>query len=444
MKIMLFRNKFLYLFVFYFLFPKSAWTQFDISGQIIQRSEFRNGFGQLIAKDADPAAFISHRARLQFKYQFDRLTIYTSVQDIRTFGNTSQVKLSDPFLSVHEAWTEIKLDTSFLTLKVGRQELNYDNARFLGNLDWALQARSHDFVLLKYEKDKIKFHLGGGYNQDSEKLSGNIFTIANQYKTAQMIWAAFQDKKYNVSFLIWNDGRQYMIKDTLDVITSKGVRFMPTIGLPTLKVQFKNTTLSGFYYHQLGKDVTGRNKNAFDVNFQIAQVIQFNETQKNQLLFSIGTEILSGTNSKKKTGDNKSFSPLYGTNHMHNGYMDYFYVGGRGENGMGLYDSYLRIKYSINSKSFFSVNAHWFNSQADVYNAGNEKLDAYLGTEIDFTFGYVFFKAFSIQAGYSQMFENNTLKNIQGIGNAKSTQNWGYLMLIYRPNSNKKFIGLSF
>ena len=28
--------------------------------------------------------------------------------------------------------------------KVGRQEINYDDARIFGNVDWAMQARSHD------------------------------------------------------------------------------------------------------------------------------------------------------------------------------------------------------------------------------------------------------------------------------------------------------------
>ena len=56
-------------------------------------------------------------------------------------------------------------------------------------------------------------------------------------------------------------------------------------------------------------------------------------------------EMMRGTEKTK----NNSFSPLYGTNHAHNGYMDYFYVGGRYENGVGLQDMYLYTKYDINN-----------------------------------------------------------------------------------------------
>jgi hypothetical protein len=426
----------------FFIFDKTANAQFEFDLQLIQRSEYRHGYGQLIPEGADPAAFFSHRARLQFKYKWEKLTLYASIQDVRTFGNTSQVKLNDPFLSLHEGWAEVHLDSSW-SLKIGRQELNYDNARFLGNLDWALQARAHDFILIKYEKDKFKLHVGGGYNQDGEKLSGNLYTTPNQYKTAQMARAEYKWNDFDFSFLFWNNGRQYTVKDTLDNITDKGMRYMQTIGLPTMKYQISNTTISGFYYHQFGNDINNKDVNAFDASIQASQLFKFSESRKNQFRITLGAEVLSGTDNNNTTNDNFSFAPLYGTNHAHNGYMDLFYVGGRHENSVGLYDAFIRLKYDVNSKVFLSLNGHYFNSFADVYSAG-KKLDKYLGTELDFTIGYVPFKAFSIQAGYSQLFASTSLETLQKVIAPRTAQNWAYLMLIYRPKMDKKFIGLVF
>lgn len=47
-------------------------------------------------------------------------------------------------------------------LKMGRQELIYDDQRLLGNLDWGNLTISHDALLLKYEnKDKhFQWHIG--------------------------------------------------------------------------------------------------------------------------------------------------------------------------------------------------------------------------------------------------------------------------------------------
>ena len=111
-------------------------AQFSIGGQILQRSEFRNGYGKLIDTVQDPAAFIGHRARLQVTYTHEKVRFFVSAQDVRTWGSTPQINATDGLLSVHEAWGEIQLDSSWV-LKLGRQELNYDNSRFLGNLDWA-------------------------------------------------------------------------------------------------------------------------------------------------------------------------------------------------------------------------------------------------------------------------------------------------------------------
>src|SRR5690606_30701790 len=103
-----------------------ASAQFNIEGQLVQRGEYRHGFGKMIPDAEDPAVFIGQRARLQAGYSLEKFKLYMSVQDVRTWGNTPQIKATDPFLSVHEAWGETWLDSHW-SIKLGRQELNYDN-----------------------------------------------------------------------------------------------------------------------------------------------------------------------------------------------------------------------------------------------------------------------------------------------------------------------------
>ncbi|WP_224999048.1 alginate export family protein [Cesiribacter sp. SM1] len=424
------------------LFANTAQAQFSVDGQLVQRAEYRHGYGKLISENDEAAAFIGQRARLNAQYKMDKFSFYVSVQDVRTWGSAPQIKATDPYLSVHEAWAETRLGDHF-SLKLGRQELNYDNARFLGNLDWALQGRAHDFALAKWEKDNMKLHFGAGYNQDAEKLSGRLFTTPNQYKTAQFV--RFENGRGNFSYsaLFWNNGRQYVVTDDLNQVVDEGIRYMQTLGLPTLKYQLKNTIISGFYYQQLGKDVAGRKVRAFDASAQVSHALDLNPDKGRKLRLTAGVEFLSGTDNNSSDNINRSFAPLYGTNHAHNGYMDQFFVGGRHDNTVGLQDLFLRVRYDVNNKLFTSLNGHSFSAFADVYNE-QVKSDSGLGYELDFSLGYLINDAVSLQSGYSQLFASDTFKMLQGVQNPDRNQNWAYLMMIYRPTMKNKFIGLLF
>ncbi len=423
------------------LLPFFSFAQFSIGGQLVQRAEFRHGYGKLISDGADPAAFISHRLRLQGTYAWDKISLYASIQDIRTWGNTGQAKLTDNLLSVHEAWIRIPFN-KYWSVQLGRQELNYDNVRFLGNLDWVLQARAHDFAKFRYEKDNLKLHVGAGFNQSGESLSGNTFTIPDQYKTAQMMRLENKHGDLEYSLLFWNNGRQYIQRDSLNQITEKDTRFMQTYGISNLSYHKGHASVAGFGYYQAGNDISGKKVNAYDAGLQIAYDINLNETHTSHLKAMIGYEVLSGTSQHITTNENRSFEPLYGTNHIHNGYMDYFYVGGRHHNSVGLRNGYARLSYYPASQMFLNLSYHSFMADGDIFDE-NVLMDKSLGSEIDFTAGYTFNKALSLQAGYSQMFAKASLEYLQGVQNPASTQNWMYLMLIFRPDSDKKYIGVA-
>lgn len=422
-------------------------AQFTIDGQYVQRSEFRNGFGRLIEESADPFAFMAHRARLQAKYEMENFSFYMSVQDIRVFGSAPQVKASDNFLSVHEAWASAKIADTW-KVKVGRQELNYDNFRFLGNLDWALQARAHDFLLFQHEKEDMKFHFGGGYNQTNLALTDQPFFTPNQYKIAQM--ARYENKWGKVSFsaLFWNDGREWQnIDAATGEIRDRGMRYRSTIGIPTLKYNSGNSQVSAFYYHQFGEDMSGfRNINAYNFSIAYNHTIPVNREEGKIWTLSAGLEHISGDNAR--TLDNNAYNPLYGTNHIFNGYMDLFYVGGAHENMEGLEDYFIKSRYAFNKNFFLQGDYHLFYSNTEIFRITNDFSPTppegrYFGSELDLTMGWIVNDAFSIQGGYSQFFATEVFtRNIQGVGNPKSIQNWAYLMLIFRPTMKNRFIGI--
>jgi hypothetical protein len=110
--------------------------------------------------------------------------------------------------------------------------------------------------------------------------------------------------------------------------------------------------------------------------------------------------------------------------------MDYFYVGGGHLNNVGLQDAFLKLNYNVN-KWQFALIPHVFLSAADVITPV-EKLDLYLGTEIDATFGYNFKKDIMVSGGYSQMFGSKTLEFLKA-GDAGHTNNWAWMMVSVNP-----------
>jgi hypothetical protein len=169
-------------------------AQFSLQGQMRTRTEIRNGLGNLVLNDAKTAAFTSQRTRLNFGYKWDKVTFGAAVQDVRVWGqDASSISTNDGNrLMLHEGWAEVtlanKADTSvkfkaidLLTVKIGRQELIYDDVRLIGNLDWLQQARRHDMVLMKAVHKGWQVDLGYAFGQNSDAfgVTGTSYVPAN-------------------------------------------------------------------------------------------------------------------------------------------------------------------------------------------------------------------------------------------------------------------------
>ena len=63
----------------------------------------------------------------------------------------------------------------------------------------------------------------------------------------------------------------------------------------------------------------------------------------------------------------------------------------------------------------------------------------YLGTEIDFTFGYSAHKFVNVTGGYSQMFATDTMQRLKD-GHVDHVNNWAWVMINVNPQifSHKK------
>ncbi len=409
-------KKIFYLTVLVTLFVTTlSAQQFDLSAELRPRLESRHGYKTLFDKNTDGANFISQRSRLNFNFKQDKINLFISLQNIRVWGDVSTLSSNDNANSFHQAWAEAVLSDK-VTLKLGRQEIVYDDHRIFGNVGWAQQARSHDAFLFKYTPNKNnRLDLGFAVNADSEGITDVLYSNAAGYKAFQYAWYHGEFDKLGLSLLLLNTGIEYL--DGSNQTTD----YMQTIGT-RLTYKSGKFNANAATYLQTGKSRnTAVSAGYFGANLGYKT--------SNNFTLGLGLDYLSGKDMNDATSDIKSFAPLFGTNHKFNGWMDYFYVGNHG-GSVGLTDINITLAYK---KDKFSAKLipHFFSAAADVFD-GATKMDNKLGTEIDFTMGYKIAKDISFNVGLSKMYATNTMEILKG-GNKDANNNWGWIMFTFKP-----------
>lgn len=408
------------------LLAQKADTTFTVDIEIRPRFELRNGFKAPIEKGVDPAAFVEQRNRLSLNYDTRQYSVQLTLQDIRIWGNQNQIfKQDDALTNVYEAWAAYQLNDAW-NLKFGRQAIDYDNARFLGNLDWAQQGRSHDALLIQYENtDKnLRIDVGGTFNQavdfEPSRLTGTFFPLQGNNKTMQYVWMNKTEEVYGYSFLFHNDGRQ--------VAADSSVSFRQTAGINGF-YNFGSLTYRGELYYQFGEDPAKTDVSAFLINSEISYPF-FNHS------ITLGFDWLSGT--ELTSSKNRSFTPLYGTNHKFYGYMDFFHVGNpHNQPGnpydVGFLNPYQKLKLGISEIASFDIHLHQFISDAEVFDSAENSMNSYLGTEIDLLLTLRPAKAATFFIGYSQMIQTDTMERVKGSINASNFNGWAWAMFKLNP-----------
>jgi hypothetical protein len=489
-----------------FIFCSGAKAQLSFSAQLRPRFEYRNGYGTLKPKGNKAAFFASQRSRLNFQYTGGRVIFHTSVQDVRVWGqDASTITNADGNrLSLHEAWAEIVLadrkDTSFshskvdyFAIKVGRQELVYDDSRLLGNLDWLQQGRRHDALVLKLKDHGFQTDLGLAYNQNSDAInySGTYYTPANvpayvrdtkgnlmatpagwipftnsagwstktgtpaflnppstnglnqQYKAMQFVYAARMIGAAKVSALVVADEFGKYVLDSVRNISGADTGYMygRHFNQPGVYARFTsgllmNTPLNSkktFFLTAGYYHQMGRDRDGFRLNAYTftGSVLLI----KGIWSFVVGWDYLSGNDAFSGSAVNHRFDPLYGTPHKFWGYMDYFYAGTGSPTG-GLSNPYAKIKLTSKNKRLDAgIDYHYFSLAKQQKDANGNSISKYLGSELDVLFNYALNKYTSIGWGYSLMAATRSMEYAKAVppGSVQLTNTWGFLQLDIKP-----------
>jgi len=496
----------LWLFLFSFLIAAYSNGQLTLTGQVRTRTEYRNGLGTLKTKANDAAFFTSQRSRITFNFKSNRIVLQTSLQDVRVWGqDASTISNADGSkLGLHEAWAELvlsnKKDTSFKSavdyfgIKIGRQELLYDDSRLLGNLDWLQQARRHDAIVFKLLNKGWRADLGLAFNQNTDgfNYNGTYYTPANvapyvkdskgflvatplgfiplmngsgfssktgnpsfvnppstngmnqAYKALQFLYVAktFQNTKVTGLFLADHFGKYKLDSvQTSNVnaepgyvfgkrFNQKGINSRITTGLLVSSLLNKAKSLSLIAGFYYQG---GKDKDGFTLSAYTSTLAL--SASKGKFSYTAGWDYVSGDDAFSSSATNHRFDPLYGTPHKFWGTMDYFYVGTGSPSG-GLSDSYLKIKYGSKDKRFTtSLDYHYFSLAKEQKDVSGNAINKYLGSEFDLLTTYSLSKFTTVECGVSIMAASKSMEYAKVIipGSAQLTGMWSYLMINIRP-----------
>lgn len=399
------------------LISSNIHAQFRLSVEYRPRIEFRDGYRLLPpAYGQIPAYQVSQRTRLNVGFKWNIVNTYLSIQDVRLWGD-EPMKKDIAGIGLYQGWVEIKTVDS-LFIKVGRQELIYDNGRFIDNSNFSQKGLTHDALVLKYNHNGFSADMGMAYNQSRDTLNSTDYnTSYGNYKSLSFLWMKYTKKNLSIQGFFIADG--YQKKGTTNTMYVRG-----THG-GTISYYSKMVDIDARGAYQFGQDDSG---NRISANFANVDIMV-----KPLKFFNIATgfEFLMGNNmAKDQKGRVHYFSPLYGSGHKFNGNMEYFNKPSATKN-CGLLDIYLDFIFFVKQKYQLRADVHYFRL-ANKYIINNTLQHYYLGTEADISARIPIIKDLDVQIAYSALVAGNTLAEIEG-GSKKNFGQWASVMLIVKP-----------
>ena len=457
-------------------FSVNLHAQFNISGEVRLRGEYRDGYLSLRDSSKTGYADILGRARILFDYKNEKIMTRFSLYDAWVFGQNyySSDTITKNTVNVYEAWFKYNFSPSF-GLKAGRMEMAYDDERLFGTSNWSMWGATHDIVIAQFQGDGKSLKGDAGFavnNIAPAKAYLSPYILGKNYKYMGFIHLdkKFMKDKISVFIIGIVDAFQKSNITTTKSLTKTDTLFIRNqndsiIGTTIVKTSLTTSTTEQFIhtlyaratfgagllfsnkkwsfflngYYQGGHYTDGRKlSSGFYAAYISCQVAK-------PLKLQVGYDHLSG-NDFSDTSTFKTrvsgFSVLYGTSHKGYGYMDLFTGIVKDNLSPGLNDLYGRATIDLNDRMSVEATYRWF-SLPYGYLARPAKSDPYgyievsknLGSEIDLMYTYKPLANLELNAAYCFFLPTASMETFNGLtaGTSRFAQ-FAYLMIAYKPN----------
>lgn len=406
-------------------------AQLALDLEIRPRLEYQDGYKGLVEEDSAPAILVSQRSRLRFQYSGDRVGARFSLQDVRIWGDETNVSSTgvtgDPAsIDLYEAWFESQIKPN-LNIRIGRQAFALDDQRLISQRNWNQNGLCYDALAFQYTAADWQLNAALSLNNRADNSSANPYPD-DRLKTLNFIHiAAPLSKTIDNSVLMIASG--VTANDTTELIYMRG-----TIG-DYCQISGDKLNLRAALYYQFGKNKSGQSVSAYLGSLD-------GQLTLNSVQAGAGVVYISGQDALKTGQDYQTsdhlFDILYGGRHGNYGLMDYFSNIPKSTAGAGLVDATLTFAGRMKNISI-QIDAHRFHlAHRVLMDAQDDPLDPYLGTEFDLRLTGKINPVLSVQGGYSWMLPGESLELLQGINPGDSGfPQWGWLMVTFNPSMLK-------
>lgn len=411
-------------------------VDFELGGELRPRFEYIDQ-GTLGATPGNAKNYTTMRTRVNVKAKADENTAaFVQIQDVRTWGGETPTSAppsltrtgtntSASGLDLHQAYIDLKdvLDSG-VSLKIGRQEIIYDEHRLLGNINWIQQGQSHDAALADFSLGELAvtaFVAQTIANDTHPTLAAQVYTAAGN----------------NFESFFGGLRATYKLGDNGDRITPYYYFSQdPANTSGTVASRYDNLHTAGAYFLKH----FGGFRFRFDGAYQFGKfgvgttATARQDVQAYMLTGALGTDVdiahgggitlwydyLSGDKDTSATSTKyKTFNTLYATNHAYYGHMDKFL----NTPTRGLQDAAIKFWVKPTEKLKLLLDLHQFMRAATVAGEGTN-----LGQEVDFKFVYPLAANTKLIGGYSHYFGKGTVSG--GFpGDTTLNGNWAWAMV---------------
>lgn len=393
------------LFSMAFLMPAMGVAQQDttlnLDLQMRVRSEWRDGYKVATATETPRDVVTVQRSRIGLRGKWKSFDYKLSAQDIRTFGGPAGQ--TQGTIGISEAWWSSEL-VSGMVLKVGRQEIKFDNERIVGAVDWSNPGRFLDGVRWDRRKDRP---------DQGNSTAALTWDELNQTSRYMLYHRAMVGQGNKLTFLVFAQRSETEPEATFFGFTTRfklgsngwfatETYFEPVQDNPPFSAYPSLNIISGLE-PMLNADV--------GINGESGHQWQ------------LGVDLVS-----------PGFQPFLGTNHRHYGWMDQFYVGTQ---SAGLTDLRLRHTAPLNFR-LFDGEPSWGASFHHFRSSGFGNL---LGNELDLWITGNNEGVLTWHIGFSAL--DATARHIERQGDVPQTlwndaagriQHWGWVSLNFTPS----------
>jgi len=390
--------------------------------QYFARVEGRDNADFNVARDF--AVTADHRARVTGRVSaFGKVGAVLELQDVRGWGTEPSTTALLPAAALHQGFVDLKA-TSWLDVRVGRQELSYGEDRLIGNLDWAQTARAFDGVFARLSPmegltvDAFGMMLkppafladaGGGRFQSS----GSYFTGAYaRYRRGKLggdvyLLGLLEDPATAATGFLPDHNRLTM-----------GARGLATVG---------PVALVGEGALQVGTNT------AKERIFAGAFAGRATWTLPVAGLYLMAD--VSGATGDGTPGDgtDNTFNQLFPTAHVHLGFMDYAawqnVVGARGT--VGLRKPFMHVWLDVLHLRAWDPRGAWYAANGSVFiPASALRTNGVMGNEVDLSVTVPLHASVSLAGAFGLFLPGGMADPAAtGVGRGTAPSTWGFLYL---------------